>query len=378
MKKNALLWILVLGLVYVGCSSGKNILEKGQYYDAVLQSVKRLRKSPDNRKAKSTLHQAYPLAKDYHLDIVKRLKTSTDQYKWEKVVGQYNYLNRMYEEIQRCPSCIALARGNKSFYNERDQASREAAEVRYAMGDRSMQVETRQSAKEAYFHYKEADRYQPNFRDVRRKMEDALFYATLKVVIEPIPMHSQTLALSNEFFQNQINEYLSSYNFSEFVRYYTPSEARKVGLKQPDHVVSMQFDDFIVGQHFIKETVREYTRDSVVIGKSGKGDNPIYGTVKADLHTFRKTVESTGLLDFRIIDNRTNRLLVNDKFPGTFSWFCEWGFFNGDDRALDKKQLLLCKAREQAPPPPQQLFIEFTKPIYDQVTSRVANFYKNY
>jgi hypothetical protein len=59
-------------------------------------------------------------------------------------------------------------------------------------------------------------------------------------------------------------------------------------------------------------------------------------------------------------------------------WQSEWGTFKGDERALTKKQLDICKLREVPPPPPQDLFIEFCKPIYAQVTGNLERFYRSY
>jgi len=69
---------------------------------------------------------------------------------------------------------------------------------------------------------------------------------------------------------------------------------------------------------------------------------------------------------------------MQDKMPGEFIWISEWASFNGDDRALSQQQLNMTKQREVQPPTPQDLFVEFTKPIYDQVTSRLSSFYSRY
>ncbi|MEL6652971.1 MAG: hypothetical protein AAFQ87_19385, partial [Bacteroidota bacterium] len=104
-----------------------------------------------------------------------------------------------------------------------------------------------------------------------------------------------------------------------------------------------------------------------------------YGTVKAEVHHFQKQITSTGLLDMKIIDIRTGRVVSQRKFPGTFVWYDYWGFFNGDERALEKADdRFLRKNREIPAPPPQDLFIEFTRPIFSQVTDYVSNFYRNY
>ena len=96
------------------------------------------------------------------------------------------------------------------------------------------------------------------------------------------------------------------------------------------------------------------------------------------MHTSKKTVISTGLLDFKIIDPNTDVVLTQEKFPGTYNWFCEWGYFNGDERALSKEQKKILGLKQLNPPLPQDLFIEFTKPIYDQLAGKIRAFYANY
>ena len=106
--------------------------------------------------------------------------------------------------------------------------------------------------------------------------------------------------------------------------------------------------------------------------------NKVYGTVKATLFQYTKTTVSKGVLSFRIIDAKTGALLSAQKMPGEFVWKSEWATFNGDERALSAEQLQLTKQKEQPAPAPQQLFIEFTRPIYDQITGKLKEFYQGY
>jgi hypothetical protein len=55
-----------------------------------------------------------------------------------------------------------------------------------------------------------------------------------------------------------------------------------------------------------------------------------------------------------------------------------WGKFNGDERALTDQQISLCKRKELQPPEAQDLFLEFTKPIYNQLIPSLQGFYRNY
>lgn len=379
MIRNFILFGLSVVLLTLGCSSGKNTLDKGNYYQAVLKSVNRLRKNPDHKKSKQTLHRGYPLAQEYYEDLANRAKTSNNQFKWERAIEQYQLLNNLNNEIQRCPACKPLAKSARSYDGEINDASLKAAEVRFALGEQGMATQSRLGAKDAFFHFQRVRELRPSFRDVNQKIMEAREMATLRVMVERIPIHSQALQLSNQFFQDKINEYLLRGRISEFVRFYSPGEAQNAGIQQLDHTVLLTFDDFVVGQHYVKETVETVTRDSVAVKKKGRGEEfTQYITVSAEYRHWIKRVESSGLLDLQVIDNRTRRVLTRDKLPGTFLWTCEWGSFNGDERAMSQAQLNICKARELLPPPPQDLFIEFTKPIYDQVTGTLTNFYRNY
>jgi hypothetical protein len=270
---------------------------------------------------------------------------------------------------------------SRSYLNEADRARYEAAAERYLAGKTVFNRDnSRQSAKEAYFHFKRATEFVSDYQDVRQRMDEAMYYATLKIVLEQIPVHSRSMGLSHEFFQNKINEFVSSTRMNDFVRFYTPQEAQAAKVSKPDHVVRLQFDDFVVGQVYLKESTEKISRDSVIVGQvevEGVKKN-VYGTVSAELTTFKKMVTSKGLLDLQIMDPQAHRVVNQQKLPGEFVWASEWATFKGDERALTKDQVNRCKLREVPPPAPQDLFLEFCKPIYSQVTSHLERFYHSY
>ena len=187
--------------------------------------------------------------------------------------------------------------------------------------------------------------------------------------------------LTSDFFLNQVLESLKSNRPNEFVDYYSPEAAQNAGITYPDQVLRMNFDEFTIGQVYDKETVREYSRDSVEVGSVTMPDGTqkkVYNTVKAKLTINRRELISNGVLDVTIIDFPINSVISQRKFPGQFVWFTEWGFFNGDERALSSEQLALCKRKPASPPGPQDLFIEFTKPIFNQVSPYLKSFYSKY
>ncbi len=455
------IWIF-LAILFIGCSSGKKSFERGNYYDSVLKSVNRLRKNPNHKKSAQTLREAYPLAVEFYEERGNNLIASNDPNKWQGVVDAYNRINTMYEEIRQAPGALRVIPNPVDYYSQLEDAKNNAAKESYAHGIEMLAIGTRESAKKAFRYFKTANEFVRGYKDVVDKMDEALWLATLKVVVEPIPVAARNLEVSSEFFENKFNEYVHGAQINEFVRFFTVDEAISANLEYPDHIIALSFDEFQVGQVYFKEKEVLATKDSVVVATiyretdtSGTGNNDntgtgnqkitichhppgkpdntktievsvsalqahldhgdrigpcdgnsvtttsganvvsytntrpegvsnqiqeekIYATVKATVFIYTKTITSNGVLDFRIIDAESNSVVSQEKLPGEFIWQTQWATFNGDERALTEEQLELSKLKEAPPPSPQALFVEFTKPIFDQMTRKVRDFYRNY
>jgi len=378
MKKYLFPALLIL-FIFNACSTGKKALEHGDYYAATLQAVKRLRSNPDSRKALNALKDSYPLALSYYKGKIDNALSANAPFKYSEIVGHYEKINYMADEINRCPAAMKVIHEVQSYPSELANARQKAAEEQYQAGLTRERENTREAWKAAYYNYRQADQFVPGYKDVREKMAIAKSNATLKVVVEYIQV-PRNYQLTADFFLNQIMESLATGSSGEFVKFYTPEAAGNAGIDQPNQVLKLNFDEFTVGQVYDKETIQELKRDSVVVGTVDipGGKQKVYGTVKAKLITYRRELISNGLLDATILDFHLNSVLSEKKFPGQYIWFTEWGSFNGDERALTKEQLALCNRKPASPPGPQALFVEFTKPIYAQVTSYLKSFYSRY
>lgn len=363
-------------IVVAGCSSGKKAYQKGDYYSAVVKAVDRLRSNPNHKKSVQALENAYPLAIKYYEDQIRNQLSADNPDKWVSVVSSYNTINNMANEINRSPGALAVIPNPVTYYSELADAKESAAEEQYNRGVEFLAMNTRESAKDAYYRFVNANGYVPGFKDVNDKIDEAKYIATLKVVVDQIPSVSK-YSVSSDFFQDQVESYLRSGYASEFVRFYNFKEAEEENLNPPDQILRLFFDDFVVGETHVEKTVREVSQDSVKVGEATIGDSTVnvYNTVKAELTTYRKEVISNGRMAMEIIDGFSNGVLSSQKFTGEFVWYSEWGNFNGDGRALTKEQLAICNSEEVPPPPPQDLFLEFTRPIYSQLTNSLDSYY---
>jgi len=269
--------IIILGS---SCSSGKSAYEQGNYYDAVMTAANRLCRNPGHRKSSKTLCAAYPLALKYHDERVNIAITSNVVFKWREVVQQYTLLQSMHDQIQRCPGSSKVISKPISYQVKLADARQKAAEESYNAGILALDMGDRTKAKEAYYLFINANDFVPGYKDVSKRIEQALALATIKVAVEPIPVVSKNYALDANYFDSKLNEYLVSNQTNEFIKYYKMADAKSQRIN-PDHIVQLTFEEFSIGQVYVKEKESQIEKDSVVISYTlvdSKGGNQITNT----------------------------------------------------------------------------------------------------
>ena len=376
MKKYIGLSVILLVLIFA-CSTGKKALQKGDYFSAVSKAVERLKTSTDNKNAIQVLTDGYPMTLEWTQEEMDLILSSNNSFKWEQATGLMQQVNQLSDLIRSTPAARKIVSNPKTYTSELKMAYEKAAEERYNAGLAELDDNTRESARRAYDHFSRANQLVNNYKDARQLMEEAKSSATLRVVVEAIPVNTQRYKLSSEFFYNQVFEYLNNqFRQSGFVSFYTPLQAEKAGLTNVDFIVDMEFFDFSVGnlvhtekEENVEQTIKVETRDTT---------RTEYKKYTAKLKTFSDQVISGGNLRVRIIDNSTGKLMNDELVPGSFTWVNQYAIFVGDKEALNATQLELTKRRALPLPAEQDLFIEFTKPIYSQVTQNLNRFFRRY
>jgi len=373
-------FILFVGLI--ACNTGKSLYEKGNYYQAVLRSVEKLKKSPNNKKAQETLANAYPNAVNYYVDQLDNQKSSSSEFMNTEAVYIYDKLNSMYENIQLSPAAKNVIENPKKYYSILDKIKPFAAEEQYKAGIQSLNYGNRENAKKAYFYFLEADKFVVNYKDVNEKIEEAYDLSILHVVTYLKPIQSRYYKLSASIFYAQVENLLKQIEQKEFIRFHTTEEAKNSNLRDPDQILNINFEDFVVGETHTKERIEKMESDSIKIGEvklNSRTTKDVYGTVKAVVTINRMEVISKGFINLTIEQNGNSKeVLISEDIAGQYIWFNEWGNYNGDERALTKEQIDICNQKRINPIPPQQMFVEFTKPMYEQLRTRLFNFYRNY
>ena len=370
--------LFVVLLFMTGCKSSSKLYNKGKYSQAVIESVRKLRSSPNDAESQTILVQSYPMAVNMALREINNALQSNSVTRYDIVIDRYELLNRLANEIYTSPKAVELIRSPQEFNEELRQSKDVAAEHYYEQGVKAMSDRTVKQARTAHQFFVKANTYVNGYRDVIAKMDEALFAATLHVVVEA-PRLPERYQFSADFFYSNLVTEMNKSNQQRYVHFYTPEEAENSGMKNPHQYIGLDFLDFTVGSVNESKTTKEVKRENVPITvEIGGRQTTANTTVTANLTTHRREIISGGKLHVRIIDAATEGITNQRSFEGSYVWVSEWGSFTGDDRAFTDEQKKIVARQATAPPPNQDLFIEFTKPIYTQVVSYVRTVYRNY
>lgn len=357
------------------CTSSKQQFEKGNYEKAVASSIKKLRKKPDNNKQKNILKAAYTYAVQVSEEKIKQHQQSTDRFKWDRVIEQYRKMQQLYTDLLQCPACLAIVEP-VDLQNELNQALAKGAQVYVEEGQKALATKEKEGGRLAYRHFAQAKAYQNNYRNIDPMLNQARIQGTEIIGISRIPVSSKGLELNTAFFLQQLTQALNDLNY--FFAVFAPVEQLAEQQQVPDQVVDLSFDDYYIGQTYVKEVRESLVRDSVKVGEvtdSLGTKYTVYGEVKADLQRFEKTIESGGLLNIAIVEPKSRSILFQQKIPSTTVWENDWATYQGDKRALTKEELAFTQEKELFPPPPQDLFYSFTRPLFDQTASLLRKRY---
>lgn len=375
--------LILMAVLLSACSTGKKSLERGNYYDAIMKAVNRLGSDTDNRKAAQVVQEGYPMAIAYYQEEIDMILSGNDPFKWKQTLDIMQTVNRMSDGIRRVPAARKLVSNIKTYSSEMTDVQNKAAQEYYDAGMDALNRDTRESAKQAFFHFQNADGMVRGFKDTRQKILEAKDMATLKVIVEQIPVNGK-FEYSAQFFYDNVFQMLNQqFQENSFVNFYSPEEAKRSKLKYPDVVLQMGFYDFYIDrpQHFEEE--KDLSREieekyEVKVSRDSTVTRTRLVPKKGKIKIMTDQVGSGGLLELKAVDYQTRKILFTDKIPGEFTWKNQYGMFLGDKELLDAELTKIINNKMVMPPAAQDMFVLFTKPIFSQLTGKLTNYFKQY
>ena len=365
----AFAFLLSLALLE-GCASGKGAYKHGQYYEAVIEAVQNLRRSPENKKSTEVLSLSYQAAIDLLNTDIKNQINSNAYLKWKNVIQNYQRINVLYENIRTCPAALKIIPRPVDTYKDLKVAKDSATVECYNAGIQQMLKGNREDAKQAFFLFTDANNYSPGYRESIEMMQQAKANATIKVIIKP---HTQ-----NNYNWNFDPIIFKSYN-NQFVAFYTEQQARDQNIQKVDQYLSLQVNGYQESRPSVSKSAQDY-QENIQTGttKDATGkETPVMQVVKAQATVFDKQLLATGSLQLIIEDASNSAQLSNSTLQSDQNWSSRWAICSGDTRALPNGIKGLCGKPELYPA--NNLLINQTKRDLDtKLANAIGNFYQGY
>lgn len=362
----ALLTLIILLLN--SCSSGKSAYKHGDYYEAVLTAVNRLRSSPENKKSKEVLNLSYQAAVNFLETDAKNQLDANANFKWRSVVQSYEKINNLYDQIRTSPGATKVIPNPVNRYKELTEAKSKAAEEVYEAGVQAMLKNTRENAKEAYFLFKEAEGYSPGYREAIEMTNQAEYNATFRVSYDETNASRENFSLQPSVAKVQ----------RQFLRFYTSTEA--ANTKDPiDQNLKLVFRGSSIPQSASTSSSSQEVEKDIKTGEklvNGKKE-PIYEKAKAKVTTYTKSISAESIAFIQISDLKAGSKLADQSVTGVSTWSYQWASYSGDQRALNDSQKSLVGKKETSPST-DQLVEKARQDLLNNLTNQLKNFYSKY
>lgn len=382
LSSHSSVWFFGLLLWLSGCSAGESALKNGNYDSAVLSAVGRLRQKPEHATAQKVLSQAFRAAYEQRQNAILRLSRSAEPFRWERVLPEYQKLQKLGDAINACPTCPERVSGFPLDFRDRLGEVRElAAADRYRAAEEAFAYrETdRLAAREAVLQFQKASQWVPNYRDADGRAADALYFAAFRLVIEPMQPSREISGSEYDELQRDIFRNLDqSGPPSQFVRYYMPGVTPEPG-RMPNHVIQSFVANYVSRRESITsasatvESSQKYKVGTKKINDSTVVD--VMETVKGTLTTHRITVVARLDLRIRALDPGAERVAWEDELTEVEEWADEWETFSGDQRALNGKSL---KTRSLLVPSTWQLYSNLSSSMASSVSRKLRYMYRDH
>ena len=373
-----ILQILVLAVLLTACGSNKSYLERTDENKALFDAVKRLNKNTTDESAQEAVPVLYKNVLANKLDRIKSFQSGSDLGRWDKVLGEYNDLQEIYNTVINSSAAFKLVTP-RNFNTELLETKQAAAEEYYQQGQAFLNKNGRDNAKKAYSYFKKTDRYIGGYKDVQDKINEAYESAIVDVVINPVQDNSffsntgwgnSGLNYSNEYFQRTLVRDLgyANNNSNYAARFYSDWEAQRANISI-DWMVDLRLRNIDLPQPY-SNTYRENRSAQVQSGTDTSG-KPVYRTVNATLNVNRMSFTARADMDVLIRDLETGRTISNRNFRENYQWQEERATYSGDSRALSSQDWAMINNSNFYAPRREQVLEELYRQLYPQVLNNI-------
>ncbi len=376
---STVIWSICIVQILVGCAAvheygkleknARRSYQRGDYDQAVFKCAESLRLNPEYGKAQTLIQDALRAAVNTHLAKIKELRGLSAEYRWDKIVSEYEALSELNRTIESLP----VLRGKKTgeiirfeltdYSKNLTEAKTNAAEVHYQAGIDLSQKEGMDFKKQAAKEFKSALHFVPDYKDASSKYEECRKEATKRMVIIPFKDKSgkeDKYGAISEMITDEIRTgIMGDSTVAEFLKLVSREELRNVLREQ-----NLQMSDLVdeqtavkVGKHLgaheillgeielinyspPRATINRLKRQTQVVvseERSKKVRKKTYKTVSATVKVYTKEANASVMGSCKLINVNTGGLVKSSSLKGEAHFKYQWATYDGDERALTSK-----------------------------------------
>ena len=371
-------YIAISLLVFTSCKTSKDYLSRIDDDKTLFDAVKALGKHPGDSDAIKALPLLYAHAEQRHLKKITTYSSYKELTRWDKVIDEYNILQKMYDAIGENGTAANLV-NPVNYQNTIYDLKQQAAEDYYQQATVFLDKPGRSDAKTAYNYFKKAEKWVAGYKDAKQKMADAYQNAIVNIVINPVQDNSfffntgwgnSGYNYSNEYFQQTLIRELGGKNATRYpARFYTEWEARRDNI-QPDWVISLTLRNMDIPRPSSSNYSRNASKQ-IETGRDTSG-HVIYQTVYATLNITRQSFTARAEMEVNITEVATRKNISYRTYRDEYSWQEEHASYNGDNRALSSTDWDMINNSSFNEPRKEDVLNELYRRIYPQVKSNIS------
>ena len=229
------------------------------------------------------------------------------------------------------------------------------------------------NARKAYENLKVTDTYVPGYKDVVEKKQEAYDLAITNIVVNKFDQRFGYYAINGSYLQNDILTNLNNIGNNNYYKFYDINQTGARNVRVDQYMELTMYDIW-----FGSLATNTYSYDvSKTISTPNDKDpkNPTTETVTATVRVTRRIIDSRGVMDYRITDAATQRMIAYDRVPAQYTWENLTGNYTGDSRALTDKDWAIIRGVYNNQPSYDELYRALSRQITNEFNYRMRNIY---
>lgn len=352
MKKITLLFLILI-ICSCGVKQTKSMLTSGDYDGAINNVVSNLRTGKEKKGKQDyvyLLEEAFAKAKERDVRVAQDLAKDGNPANLERIYTTYVQLNNRQELIRPLLPLNLIKEGRAAIfpfddYSDRIISSKNALSAYLYTNTKALLLtNNKMNFRRAYDDLAYLDGINPNYKDVRRLMEEALLKGTDFVNVYtknetnmaiPVQLQKDLLDFSTYGLNDKWTVYHNNKQKGVNYDYGVIVNFRQINIS-PEQVKEKEFDrekQLKVGTKKLLDERGNVVKDT--LGNAIMVDD--MRTVRISVYEFRqfKSAQVTAKVDY--IDFRTNQLLQSFPLSSEFIFENIYSTYKGDKRALEEE-----------------------------------------